>query len=1108
MEGENASFSRAYAALNDAQKQAVDAIEGPVLVLAGPGTGKTQLLAVRAGNILKQDSTMLPSNILCLTFTEAAATNMRERLITLIGQDAYHVAIHTFNSFGSWLMSQYPQYFTNQREASTADELTSYRIIEELLHKLSGDQPLAKQDASGNFIFIDHIKNWIQEAKRAGLTPDDLKQVLSENQANYETLEKCFNDYWPRTMSPQALASIEQCITSLEQLPEAASSLADIASVQSLVLQDLHAAQAEAEALPPRGQTKPYTAAKNRWLELDSSKHWIFKASVHQDKLLAATKIYEQYQNELERQNLVDFADQILASLAALERNQDLRYNLQERYQYLMIDEYQDTNRAQLALARYLTDAPVHEQRPNILVVGDDDQAIYRFQGADLSSVTAFQDAYASVRVVTLHDNYRSNQSVIDSASVVSRQIQLSLAHQQKLDKSLVCHVQALGQGARLHEFPHESQHYAWLASAIKQHTSDNPDQSIAVLARGRAQLDALVPYLRDQQVAIDYERRENVLEQPHIVALLTLARGVQALAAQDYKEADALLPEILSHPMWNIAPVDIWQLSRQAHLQHKLWLDVAFEQTNTNIRQAADFLYGLSLQAASAPLEHLLDALIGISEPEKTSASPFKNHYFSQELLDENPIQYLNFLSHLNCLRRHLKNYQQASTKTLALADLLEFVAAYQRAGLTMLDTSPHRETSGAVQLMTVHKAKGQEFDTVFVIALTEAIWKHKNSASGRFSYPANLQGLKPGDNDADDALRLLFVAMTRAKQTLELSYYSTSEDGKAHQLYEPLQQLPLAADHPSAPSDASALASQYEQRWLTRHLGVDQADKHAVLAHKLERYQLSPTHLSNFLDVTLGGPAFFLTQNLLNFPSASAPYAAYGSAMHGALRRAHELVIASQPLEPSDIIEYFSKELARQTLSEHDHAFFQQKGSEALMQFLPLASPSFTSQQQVEVDFRDQGCLAGNARLSGVIDLLDIDQATKTLRVTDYKTGRPRQKWTLAPSAEAYERVTMHRYRQQLLFYALLVNSASDWGQRGWHASDGTLRYVDLTASGKLATLPLGYDASELSRLSELIQTVWQKIINLDFPDTSTYEPTLAGIAQFEDDLLAGKI
>jgi DNA helicase-2/ATP-dependent DNA helicase PcrA len=1123
-------YEQALGALNAAQRQAVEQIEGPVLVVAGPGTGKTQLLSMRVGSILRGDTTMLPSNILCLTFTDAAAANMRERLINLIGQDAYKVAIHTFNSFGSWIMNSYPDYFFAWREAATADALTTYRIIERILDKLPGNHVLAAQSSDGTFFALKQLQNFISDSKRANLAPDDIRAVLDANDQAFAALTPIINKHWPSVLrGKEAMAKILACIAALEHADVSAAKTADITSVYELMMSELAAAVAEAEALSPASQTKPFTTWKNTWLELDRDKKWVFKASTHVEKLRAATDVYEQYQAELHKQGLVDFNDQIMTVLDALAKHDELRLNLQERFQYVMIDEYQDTNRAQLQMARYITDAAVHEGRPNILVVGDDDQAIYRFQGADMSNIAAFEAAYRDPVVIPLTENYRSNDDVLMRARKISTQIEFSLEKQKGISKALSVHISPAGEGTQLHEFASEPEHYAWIAAEVRRRL-DAPNvegREIAVLARERSQLDALVPYLRHQKVPIDYERRENVLEQEHVVALLTMARAVHLLGEQQLDEANALLPEILSHPMWHIEPADIWKIARTAKENDQLWFDVIFDQSaDTPAYKTAEFLLSLSQQAAHLPLEQMLDALIGITEnaapdseqqddvegeirPLTKQLSPFKNFYFGDQLLDKQPTEYLTLLSHLSCLRRNLRNYQQGSSDLLYLKDLISFADAYQRAGLTMIDTAAHREDAQAVRLMTAHKAKGLEFDTVFVIGLEDDVWDKNKGANSRFSYPRNLAEIKPSDNDADDALRLLFVAMTRAKQTLHLCYFAKSEDGKAHQPFAPLLVMDISADKPEVGLDTLALVQQYEQRWFSRHASVDHASKHALLAETLQRYQLSATHLNNFLDVTRGGPLFFLTQNLLQFPSGQSAHAMYGVTVHETLRRAHELVIQGEPLNIDNLVRFFKTKLAAQGLSTHDLAHFMEQGEESLRTYIEQAKDSFDVSQRVEVNFRDQGVTIGQARLKGVLDLMDFDDQAQTIYVSDYKTGKAFGKWEPAPSAPEYDRIKLHHYRQQLLFYKLLIDGSSEWGGKGWRANGGALRFVEPDYYGKIRSLELVYDVEELAYVQKLIQAVWRKITTLDFPDTSEhYEPTLKGIIAFERDLIAGTI
>ncbi len=1106
-------FEDAFDGLNPAQRQAVQQIDGPVMVVAGPGTGKTQLLSVRVGEILRRDPGLLPSNILCLTFTDAAAANLRERLVTKIGlgQEGYRVAIHTFNSFGAWIMATYPEYFFAWREAATADELATHRILEDLLRKLPGNHPLAAQGADGSFFALKRLRNFISDCKRGYLQPDDISALLDANAQTFELLTPIIQEYWPVGLRGKASAEASRACAAklqaaIEQLKVQIPS--GLTPLSTLVAQTLTAAIEEADELAPAAQTKPFTAWKNAWLELDAQKQPMFKAATKQDQLRASTRLYEQYQQALNDQGLVDFDDQIMTVLRALEQHEALRLNLQERFQYIMIDEYQDTNRAQLRMAQLLTDAAVHEGRPNILVVGDDDQAIYRFQGADMSNIGAFQSSYREPVVIALTDNYRSNTSVLESARKVSTQIALSLEKQSGVNKELTVHVENLGAGAGLHEFQHETAHYAWIAAEIKRAMTDRPEQTITVLARERSQLDALVPYLRSQSVPMAYERREQVLDQPHVALLISLARAVHALSEDELDTANALLPEILSHPMWGIAPSELWHIAREARDNGQLWFDVIFaEEESTPLRRVADFLFGLSQRAAALPLEQLLDLLIGITGEQidkDQMISPFKEHYFSAELLNEQPETYLTLLSHLRTLRRHLRTYQQGSTDVLRLKDLVQFVNAWQRAGLTMVDKAAHRETAHAVQLMTAHKAKGQEFDTVFVIALEDDIWD-KRASSSRFTYPPNLAEIKPSDNDADDALRLLFVAMTRAKQTLHLCYFKEDEGRGSHQPFAPLLAVSLEPDQPPVTQDSTALVAQYEAAWTTRHVSVDHATKQQLLEPLLTNYRLSATHFTSFLDVTRGGPSFFLTQCLLGFPQGTNANASFGTAVHRTLKRAHEMVANGETPTVDQLVGHFSAELQRQPLSAHDLAQFLQRGEESLRAFLAVALPGFLPEQKTEVDFAYEHIMLGEARLKGVLDRMDFDPVGKLVEISDYKTGHAYSKWELPASSKQFERIKLHHYRQQLLFYELLVNKSETWGKHGWQAGRSLLRFVEPDQYGHIKSLTLEAEEAEHMRLQLLIQAVWQKIMALDFPDTSEYAPDLSGIQAFEDALLA---
>ena len=214
-------FDTRYKKLNAQQKQAVDTIDGPVMVVAGPGTGKTELLSMRAANILKRTD-VLPENILCLTFTESGASAMRERLVSIIGKDAYKVAIHTFHSFGTEIINQHGQYFYHGANFRPADELSSYEIIRGIFDELEYTSPLAKK-MNGEYTYLSDTLRTISELKRSGLTSDELTIVLDANDAVIDKIESQLAEVFAARISkstPGQLAPILERIRTIDETTE------------------------------------------------------------------------------------------------------------------------------------------------------------------------------------------------------------------------------------------------------------------------------------------------------------------------------------------------------------------------------------------------------------------------------------------------------------------------------------------------------------------------------------------------------------------------------------------------------------------------------------------------------------------------------------------------------------------------------------------------------------------------------------------------------------------------------------------------------------------------------------------------------------------------
>ncbi|HEX7633274.1 MAG TPA: UvrD-helicase domain-containing protein, partial [Candidatus Saccharimonadales bacterium] len=208
-------FAAAYKLLNAKQKQAVDTIDGPLLVIAGPGTGKTQLLSTRAGKIVSLGNAA-PSNILCLTYTETGASEMRARMARVMGPIGGEVAVHTFHSFGSWLINTNPEQFSQERALKPLDDLGRFTVLESLLARLPFRHQLAIRDENDRFIRQHAVEEAIRAFKQAGLTPAALRKQIKANEAEYVALQPLLDEIFGSTLSAKRLESISALVSQFQ----------------------------------------------------------------------------------------------------------------------------------------------------------------------------------------------------------------------------------------------------------------------------------------------------------------------------------------------------------------------------------------------------------------------------------------------------------------------------------------------------------------------------------------------------------------------------------------------------------------------------------------------------------------------------------------------------------------------------------------------------------------------------------------------------------------------------------------------------------------------------------------------------------------------------
>lgn len=1085
--------------LNQAQRQAVDTIDGPLLVIAGPGTGKTQLLSMRAANILqKTDAT--PANILCLTFTEAAARNMRERLTSLIGEAAYHVGIYTFHSFGTEIIQRYPEYFVEQPLLKAIDELSGYELLQDIFSKLPHSNPLHVK-VGEDYLHLSSTSATISWLKQAGVLPEDLQTIITANQAFTTHIEPLVETIFIERPSPKLLPKYRELLSAAQSFK-----LSGDASLQKLFVAELEQAIDQTDA---NGRyAKAITAWRNKWLVQNRLKVWVL-ADRRRTKFLQATMgVYQSYQAALQERGWYSFDDMILRTSKALADHEELRLTLQEQYQYIMVDEYQDTNGSQNKLLELLADNPVSENRPNLMAVGDDDQAIYRFQGAELSIMLDFIKRWRDVKQVVLTENYRSGDKLLSLARQVVVQGEDRLeTNLPELSKQLQSGLSPAPQATITYtQATSELDQYASIANNIQQLIADghNPS-SIAVLAPKHSYLQALVPYLIDADIPVSYERREHILKQPRILELTNLARLVQAASLGKWDQVDAIMPVVMAADYWQLDPLELWQLSVEAYRSKKLWLEIMLKHKNPTLRQFAQAVPAMAQQATSKNLETILDELLGNQAIQLSDGGwhiPYRQFYFSQDQLDQHPEEYFSLLGQLTTLRERLRDYKPGAA--LTLTNFIEFIDLYEQSGLALLDTNPHATSNESVELMTAYKAKGLEWETVFMLACHNDVWGQKTrSNSGSFSLPSNLAWVKPARDTHDDRLRLFYVAMTRAKNNLYLASYTTNLNGRATEPVSWLTAESVSLPEPTKldqPKPQELIHTQELQWQLTP---VQQNSlKDSLQPFLTNTYKLSATHLNSFVDLSRGGPKHFFFTHLLHFPEAISPSSVYGSAIHQALHFMHTGVTRNGKLPALKQIQTsFRGSLASSSLLPVDKDRLIERGCQALQYFYEQAGNSLQPTDRSEYNFNNEGVVLGEARLTGKIDVLK--QTGNELTIIDYKTGTPLDDWKAKTS---YGQIRAHLYRQQLGFYCLLVNGSANFSK--YQVSDTMLQFVEPNEEGELLNLSYNASGEELERLQKLIEVVWQHIIDLNFPDTSKYKLDARGVQQFEQDLLDGKI
>ncbi|HSX47414.1 MAG TPA: ATP-dependent DNA helicase [Patescibacteria group bacterium] len=1070
-------FVSSYKKLNTKQKLAVDTIDGPLLVIAGPGTGKTEILSLRVANILVKTD-INPENVVCLTFTNKATNNMRERLAKLIGPTAYKVNVKTFHSFSSEIIQEYPEYFWNGASFSILPDTLQLDIISSILDELPFKSPLASK-FEGRYTSLKNVKDALKLAKDAGLTPEKLQLMIETNLKYIDEIEPKIIKLLNKRLSFKNLDDLSQDISKLpgQNIDQIISPLV---SLSTKIIQSLELAIVKDKL---ESKLKYVSKWKAKWLQNINSSPGMYLERKYNLWWHELAKIYSAYRKKLHSNFYYDYSDMIVEVISQLENNPELLTLIQEKYNYILIDEFQDTTAAQFRLALICSSNYASQGSPNLMAVGDDDQTIYAFNGADLNNMFSLINLYPKTKIILLKENYRSTQPILDqSQKIIKNSSTRIIDRLEGLNKNLISTLKSNTSNIVNYSYPTKDHQIFEISQKIKAIKAINKVDSIAVLARSHNSLVDLSNQLQKQGVAVAYERQNNILENEPIVQIILLANILENIKLGQDININFNLSKLLCFAPWKLDSIDFWKLSINSSEKGINWLELMLKGKSVKLKNYAKWLIWLSSKSETENIQVMIEYLFGL-RASKYLTSPIYEYYFNKSNLDSD---YLQSLSAIKILLKLLSEHSNINIGQSKLSDFIHFIQINQETGQMITDKSWYASNKDAVSLMTVHGAKGLEFDHVFLIDAIDKEWRPRIK---RFNSPANLP-LQPYGEDNEDYIRLAYVAATRAKQSFIVSGYKYNDLGEELML-SPLFGSLAKVDIEEKQNIQSKITIL--ENSLTKDVFISKNIKE-LLKPRLARLSLSPTGYNNYLDIVNNGPTKFFEKNILALPEAKIPHLAYGVAIHSALEQAQHLVNQTK-LSVLDIQRSFESTLRKQYLDVADELRYLNQG-EVLLNKL-FKTFEYTPKKGALAEFLISNIrLPDGAVIGGKLD--NIYKEGKNLIISDYKTGKALSSFTSHAKDKA---IKIWQHKNQQVFYCLLLKNTN----RFKDIQNISSQIIYLEAENK-NDLILSFTPSEdeLERMQILINVIYRNVINLVDIDTSNYPKTINGIRNFEEDLI----
>ncbi len=1014
----NLRFKEIYEALNPEQRKAVDTIQGPVLVIAGPGTGKTQILSARIGKILLETD-YLPDNILCLTYTDAGRVAMRKRLQEMIGADAYRVNIHTFHSFCNQVIQENVSYF-NKNTLDAVSDLERIDFIKQIIDGFKKGNPL-KRYRGDVYYEIGRLNTLFSTMKKEGWTSEYIKEKVKE-----------------------------YC----DELPQ----------------RDIFIAKRKTV-------TKNKTYEKGD-LRTDKIEEEIKKIS----NLIFAADAFDEYQSIMHKHHRYDFDDMINWVIEVLENNENLLLDYQEKFQYLLVDEFQDTSGTQNQLVNLLCK---DVDQPNIFVVGDDDQAIYRFQGANVENIQDYKNRYSKeLTDVVLRSNYRSTQKILDlSRSVIGNNTERLCVKYPDIEKELIAsHDLRLKSVAEpeLHVYENTFQEMVGITNQVASLVARGVRaEKVAVIYKENKWGDELIKFFKEKHIPFYSRRKENLFQIPLSKKILTILRYIAAEKSIPYS-ADDMLFEILHFDLYEIPTFEIARASVYVN-------DLKYDKKTSLRTYFQDWIHTANRTLfQEKPHEKIIEVTMLIEKWIKDSFNCTVLQLVENVMVEGIFLSYaLNDTEHrlwnMEVLRSLMDFVKEETHRNpdYTLASLIEVIDLMQAEELSLPLYRIYGNENG-VNLLTAHGSKGLEFEYVFLINATSSTWEGKKAPNFSYKMPDTIfHTIHTDDKNAkeEEQRRLFFVAITRAEEYLYISWSKKDEKEKP---LEPSQFIAEITDKIPMERKPLTITAADTEEFLKIYLlrnrkPMIKENEQQFIETLLSKFEMNATALNNYLNC----PLRFYYQNLIRVPSGRSEASTFGSAVHHALEKLFDKMKKNNDVFPP--LEVFVDDF-----KWYMHRYRESFTPEALKRRIDYGTTTLTALYEKNIDSWEKvvmierifkNIVIEKVPVKGMLDKLEFD--FNNVSIVDYKTGNPeKSKDKLRPPTAASP--LGGDYWRQGVFYKLLVEA---YKLKDYKVTKTVFQFVEPDDSNEYVSVDIIPTEDDLQTVRQQIKDTWLKIQNQDF-------------------------